>query len=267
MANSAEKMYKCDFCPDRFPTATSAKHHEGLHLTDKPHKCQLCYRSYTDEHQLAKHFKVHTGIKPYKCDYCDRTFSKSNKRTIHMRSHTGEKPYQCVYCKKRFADSDKLNIHIRTHTGEKPYMCEYCQRAFTRSDKRNQHTRNVHKWELAAKFNYRPNTGFQILNTEQSHTNNTELPNNEDNFQLIDSASHSVSQEECSGQSVPQIPQSPSQDSDIFEIFAAELCQTNSKHCNPQQVMSSLQIPKYLHPSVLNSITMDHLNSSLLPDS
>lgn len=177
-----------------------------------------------------------------------------------MRSHTGERPYKCAYCNKGFADSDKLNIHIRTHTGEKPYMCEYCQRAFTRSDKRNQHTRNVHKWELAAKFSYRPNQGLQLPKTAS-----TELNCNESNFQLPDSVPNQLAQQDYSAQVGQQAIESQSQDNDFFQILLADQNQNSLEYSDQQQIVtSSSQTPTFSHTSVLNSITADKLNSSIL---
>lgn len=58
-SSEGKKLFRCDYCPKVFTTASNLNRHENLHGNKKTHECQTCGKKFQQKEYLKKHQIVH----------------------------------------------------------------------------------------------------------------------------------------------------------------------------------------------------------------
>ncbi|XP_036365080.1 uncharacterized protein LOC118766041 isoform X1 [Octopus sinensis] len=105
---ASKDSYKCDYCSEGFPNASSLLRHRCRHTMSM--NCRRCGKLFINLNDLAVHFshpcsptKKHSvpasfETKQYRCDFCQKEYGGSNWIMRHRRFHTSEKKYLCRIC-------------------------------------------------------------------------------------------------------------------------------------------------------------------------
>ncbi|EPQ09839.1 Zinc finger and SCAN domain-containing protein 4 [Myotis brandtii] len=114
-AGSAQKLYRCDQCPQVFRYLSRFQLHQRRHNKERPFACATCGKGFFQASDLHVHQLIHAEKRPFRCGRCDRAFSHRTNLQAHERIHTGAKPYACAQCGRTYRQSSTYHRHLRMH--------------------------------------------------------------------------------------------------------------------------------------------------------
>ncbi|KAI1731562.1 zinc finger protein [Ditylenchus destructor] len=114
--SSTDSMFKCNYCPKKFPSQNSLQSHMEECRMIRVHECPQCGKRFKARGGLQQHNRIHINDRPYHCHYCPKRFTQKSHVDQHERIHTGLKPFSCQYCGRAFRQRSQQMGHEATHT-------------------------------------------------------------------------------------------------------------------------------------------------------
>ncbi|GAB1603958.1 hypothetical protein Ahia01_000677100 [Argonauta hians] len=141
--HNPDKMYKCDFCSQRFGHSLRLMKHRKDHVQEEGiFRCRRCdnvfYRSGVFADHLAScclsrrtgHDSPRTNGKIIDSPPVINGTAHSSRRFVITDRQKLPRLFHCDICQKTFAGSNWIMRHRRGHTKEMPYKCRLCGASF-----------------------------------------------------------------------------------------------------------------------------------------
>ncbi|XP_076449679.1 uncharacterized protein LOC143286040 [Babylonia areolata] len=140
-------MYKCKFCPQKYPTKSRLIAHVERHINNGSiRKCRFCDFFTAVKQTLLEHECKHTNEKLYQCSECNHRCRLKGDLARHEEVHTNSRRYQCKECGHRTRTAANLRRHMERHWPDMPrnFTCRLCGFAFKRESALKMHLNRKH---------------------------------------------------------------------------------------------------------------------------
>ncbi|XP_063230548.1 uncharacterized protein LOC134535404 [Bacillus rossius redtenbacheri] len=162
---SADKVYRCEFCEKCYSATGVLNYHRKSHMDDPmPYRCHVCGTPHVSFARCATHKVTHglftdtdlgdfTVPKYFLCEFCNRYYLHWTYLSVHRRrTHSSvkylvtgmnvfkpevpahSKPFKCDKCGRRYLLEWALEKHQRLqHRGDESssYQCDHCGKVFS----------------------------------------------------------------------------------------------------------------------------------------